>query len=120
MVQAAGRIAVTNGRLIDGTGAPAVSRATVLIEGKKITAVGTDLAIPDQAMVVNADGKTVMPGLVDAHMHNMGLIEHPKIDRIARPAELALIRSIKDCRALLAAGYTTLRDYGVTIGRLDF
>ena len=116
MVQAAGRIAVTNGRLIDGTGAPALSRATVLIEGKKITAVGTDLAIPDQAVVVNADGKTIMPGLVDAHMHHMGLIEHPKIDRIARPAELALIRSIKDCRALLAAGYTTLRDCGGTNG----
>ena len=57
-----------------------------------------------------------MPGLIDSHMHNMGLMEHPKIDRIFRPRELALIRSIGDCRALLGAGYTTLRDCGGTNG----
>ena len=98
--------------MIDGTGADPVAEATVLIEGSKITAVGRRILIPGGSQVIDATGKTVMPGLIDSHMHNMGLLEHPKIDRAFRPRELALIRSIGECRALLGAGYTTLRDCG--------
>ena len=108
--------AITGGTLIDGTGADPVTRATVLIQGSKITAAGRDVRIPGGSEVIDATGKTVMPGLIDSHMHNMGLKEHPLIDRVSRPRELALIRSIGDCRALLAAGFTTLRDCGGTNG----
>jgi imidazolonepropionase-like amidohydrolase len=78
--------------------------------------VGKSVQIPKGSEVIDATEKIVMPGLIDAHVHNMGLKEHPKIDRVSRPRELALIRSIGDCRALLAAGYTTLRDCGGTNG----
>jgi imidazolonepropionase-like amidohydrolase len=104
--------AIVGGTLIDGTGADPVAEAIVLIEGSKITAVGRGIPIPAGSEVIDATNKTVMPGLIDSHMHNMGLREHPKIDRAFRPRELALIRSIGECRALLGAGYTTLRDCG--------
>jgi imidazolonepropionase-like amidohydrolase len=104
--------AIVGGTLIDGTGTDPVAHATVLIQGSKITAVGKDVQIPAGSEVIDATGKTVMPGLIDSHMHNMGLLEHPRTDRAFRPRELALIRSIGDCQALLGAGYTTLRDCG--------
>lgn len=118
MLKAASMKAITGGTLIDGTGADPTSQATILIEGSKIAAVGKDVQIPSGSEIIDAKSKTIMPGLIDSHIHNMGLKEHPKIDRVSRPSELALIRSIGDCRALLAAGYTTLRDCGGTNGVL--
>ncbi len=108
--------AIVGGTLINGTGADPLAGAIVLIQGSKIAAVGRDVQVPGGSEVVDATGKTVMPGLIDSHMHNMGLKGHPLIDRVSRPRELALIRSINDCRTLLAAGFTTLRDCGGTNG----
>jgi len=104
--------AIIGGTLIDGTGSEPAGETTVLIRGSKIAGVGKSVQIPPRAGVIDATGKTVMPGLIDAHMHNMGLMEHPKTDRVSRPRELALIKSIGDCRGLLAAGFTTVRDCG--------
>jgi imidazolonepropionase-like amidohydrolase len=112
MTEEMGAKAIIGGTLIDGTGSDPVGEATVLIRGSKIAAVGKSVQIPQRAEVIDATGRTVMPGLIDSHMHNMGLLEHPSTDRAFRPRELALIRSIGDCRALLGAGYTTLRDCG--------
>ncbi len=108
--------AIVGGTLIDGTGAKPTAGATILIQGSKIAAAGRGIEIPVGSQVVDATDKSVMPGLIDSHMHNSGLKEHPRIDRLTRPWELSLVRSIGDCRALLAAGYTTLRDCGGTNG----
>jgi imidazolonepropionase-like amidohydrolase len=43
--------------------------ATVLVQGKKIVAVGTDMVVPGEAQVIDATGKYVIPGLIDAHCH---------------------------------------------------
>ncbi|MFC1997905.1 amidohydrolase [Chloroflexota bacterium] len=51
---------ITNGILKNGT---------VLVDGDKITAVGVDIEIPEGAEVIDAAGKIVMPGLIDAHCH---------------------------------------------------
>ncbi|MGC6427796.1 MAG: dihydroorotase [Akkermansiaceae bacterium] len=47
----------------------APTRADVLIENGTITAVGTDLSVPDDARVIDVSGKVVMPGMFDAHVH---------------------------------------------------
>ena len=112
MIKEARIKAITGGTLIDGTGIGPIAEATIIIEGSTILAVGKGVQIPSGAKVIDASGKTVMPGLIDSHMHNMGLMDHPKIDRACRPRELALIRSISDCQGLLAAGFTTVRDCG--------
>ncbi|MGD8817087.1 MAG: DUF1028 domain-containing protein [Acidobacteriota bacterium] len=64
-------IAITNGRLFDGTGAPALDAGTVIFENNRITAVGaTDtVEIPPGARVIDAGGDLIMPGIIDNHMH---------------------------------------------------
>ena len=64
-------VALTNVRLIDGTGAPARDGQTVLIDGARIAAVGPagQVTIPPGAQVLDLTGHTLMPGLVQLHEH---------------------------------------------------
>jgi len=105
---------IKGGRLIDGTGAEPIEGATVIIEGSKIKAVGKGIEIPRGAKVIDASGKTVMPGLIDSHMHFYGFQAdgYGGFEGAARPRELALIKAIQDAKNLLAAGFTTARDPG--------
>jgi len=64
-------IAIVGGTLIDGTGAPPVPDATVVVAGTRIIAVGrrADIQVPRGARVINATGATIMPGLWEMHAH---------------------------------------------------
>jgi predicted amidohydrolase YtcJ len=63
------------GNLIDGTGASVVEDAVIVIEGSTIKAVGTgtDVTIPEGAQIIDASGKTVVPGFIDSHVHFLGI-----------------------------------------------
>ncbi|HZZ43921.1 MAG TPA: amidohydrolase family protein [Tepidisphaeraceae bacterium] len=61
-------------RLIDGTGAPPRDDTTIVVRGHTIESVGTDIAIPAGATLIDARGKTIMPALVVAHAH-LGLVQ---------------------------------------------
>jgi imidazolonepropionase-like amidohydrolase len=63
------RLLIENGTLIDGTGAVPVDNATIVVEGNRIASVGS--ATPAQAgdTVIDATGKYILPGLIDAHCH---------------------------------------------------
>ena len=65
--------ALVGATLIDGTGAAPVPDGVVLIEGPAITAAGArvDIAVPEDARVVDVVGKWLVPGLIDAHVHFM-------------------------------------------------
>lgn len=63
------RIALTGGTLVDGTGAPAVANATVVLADGKIECAGKECAIPPGTTTVDARGLWIAPGLVDAHVH---------------------------------------------------
>lgn len=62
-------VALVGGTVIDGTGAPPQPDATLLIDGKRISAVGPDVAVPEGAEVIDVSGKSVLPGLIDFHGH---------------------------------------------------
>ena len=66
-------IVLQGARLIDGTGAAPVEGATIVIEGDRIAAVGAKVAVPKGARVIDARGRTVIPGLISAHSH-VGLV----------------------------------------------
>jgi imidazolonepropionase-like amidohydrolase len=68
---AAPAIVLEGARLIDGTGKPPRDNAALIIQGDKITAVGTTgkLARPKGARVIDVHGRTIMPGLITAHSH---------------------------------------------------
>src|SRR5258708_25733243 len=75
-------IALVGGRLIDGFGGPPLDHSVVLIEGERITAVGTvdSLAVPAAFTEISTAGMSVLPGLWDAHVHTY-LAGHSEIGR---------------------------------------
>src|SRR5438105_4800524 len=60
-------IAITNVRVFDGD--RMLPRATVIIEGDHIGAVGAGVPVPASAMIVDGSGQTLLPGFIDAHTH---------------------------------------------------
>jgi imidazolonepropionase-like amidohydrolase len=61
--------------LIDGTGSPPIKKSILVIDGDKITAVGKEgkLHYPKNARVIDVEGRTIMPGIINAHGH-VGLV----------------------------------------------
>jgi len=90
---ATGSVALLGATLIDGTGAPAIPDATLVVADGKIVAVGprATTPVPSGAHRVDVRGKTIMPGLWDMHAHVMQMEWAP---------------------VYLAAGVTTVRDMG--------
>lgn len=66
------RIAIKNGTLIDGNGGTPLSNATVIINDGIITYVGLDetTIIPDSCYIIDAHGKSILPGFFNTHVHN--------------------------------------------------
>ena len=69
--QPASVTAIVGGRLIDGTGKPAIENAVVILKDGKIAAAGpaTSIPVPQDAQIVDAHGKSVLPGLWEMHAH---------------------------------------------------
>lgn len=66
-----GTLAFTNARLITMRDEEVIENGTIVVEGNKITAVGpsSDIPVPAGARVIDVAGKTIMPGLIEAHGH---------------------------------------------------
>ncbi|WP_456460038.1 amidohydrolase family protein [Reichenbachiella sp.] len=64
-----GKVAFTNARIITMNGDQVIENGTVVVESNKIIAVGANVEVPSDAKVIDAAGKTIMPGLVDVHAH---------------------------------------------------
>ena len=109
-------IALTAARLFDGSSDTLLEKATVLIEGNRIVAVGRDVNVPADAQRIDLGDATLMPGLIDAHVHLTGQssedFARDFVEQLLRvPAESTLI-SRTYARRTLEAGFTTVRDVG--------
>jgi hypothetical protein len=64
-------LVLEGGTLIDGTGRAPITSAVIVADGSRIKAVGSkgQIAIPANATVINTDGRTILPGLIDSHTH---------------------------------------------------
>jgi imidazolonepropionase-like amidohydrolase len=91
--EASDSFAIVGARLIDGTGAPAVENSAVVVRDGRIVAAGplATVNLPAGMRVIHAEGKSLLPGLWEMHVHYSGVEFGP---------------------ALLAAGVTTARDCG--------
>jgi imidazolonepropionase-like amidohydrolase len=107
---------IKGGMLIDGTGADVIEGADVLVEGSLIKSVGKDIAAPAGTEVIDAAGKTVMPGLIDSHIHLWGSVAGGMQEWLIRPLELGLLKAATDARAMLNAGYTMVKCCGGSNG----
>ncbi len=90
------------GTVIDGTGAEPQPDTVVVVQDRRIVAVGpsTEVDIPPQAIIIDPPGAAILPGLIDAHVHNA-----------YEPANLS---------AWLQEGVTTVRDLGAPLGSRYF
>jgi imidazolonepropionase-like amidohydrolase len=107
------------GRLVDGTGADAVADARILIDDEGyIDAVGPAeaVSIPDGADRTEYPDATVIPGLIDAHLHVQGLRSMDPKEWVLESDALGAARATQDLRALLESGFTAVRDLGSTTG----
>jgi imidazolonepropionase-like amidohydrolase len=116
MKTAQGTTLVTNGQLIDGTGAAAVPNAAVVITDGKIAYAGPAAgapAMPPDAQRIDARGGTIMPGLVEAHYHAtyFNIEELQDLD-IKYPVEYVSLLSAVNTKLALECGYTAARSGG--------
>ena len=106
--------ALVGGRLIGGTGAEPVGDAAIIIEDGKIDRVGPadQVDIPATAEVIDISGKTVLPGLIDAHVHLFGISSLNQMTWVIDEPHVRTIRAAMDAWRCLDAGFTTVRDAG--------
>ena len=119
MAQAAKKLALVGGMLLDGYDVPPVHHAAIVVEGNKIVAVGpaAQVPIPPDAEVIDTSGRTMMPGMMDLHAH-LQILGHGDYDRWDPWVEKnKLLEKVSEISAkqLLMAGVTTAVDLGGTL-----
>jgi imidazolonepropionase-like amidohydrolase len=111
-------LALVNGAVWQGTGASAAPATVVLVEGERIKAVGSadQLPIPSGATIIDCTGATLIPGLIDCHVHlttNSTETAIPSaVYRSTTSPAHKLLDGQRNAGRALAAGFTTLRVVG--------
>lgn len=107
------RLILTGMALIDGTGKPPVPDASLVIDGGRIDSIGQVTPRPGD-QVITIRGGTVLPGLIDAHVH---LLSHAGPGRqdvhlwnVITPIEEQTLHAAANAQRALRSGVTTLRD----------
>jgi len=102
-------LVLKGGTLIDSTGNPPLSDAVIIIQGNRIKTVALigEVEIPPDAEVVDCQGKTVLPGLIESHLHLGG-----SPGGMVTPAEYAPSIMYKYLKGYLISGVTTIKSAG--------
>src|SRR4030095_8808217 len=116
MKTAQGTSRISNGQLIDGTGAAPIPNATVVIQDGRITYAGPSDGAPacrEDTTQIDARGGTILPGLVEAHYHAtyFNVAELADLD-IKYPVEYITLLAAANARLTLECGYTAARSGG--------
>lgn len=108
------RSVIRAGRLLDVRSGKMLTNQAIVIENDKIVSVGPDSGTADaSAKLIDLSGKTVLPGLIDAHTH---ITFDPRFgyDRLAISLPREALIGAKNARVTLLAGFTTIRNVGAT------
>jgi imidazolonepropionase-like amidohydrolase len=107
------------GGLIDGTGRELPKNAVVVIEGTRIKAVGTepDVQVPGGAEVIDLPNCTLMPGMIDCHIHldwfNISTFTNYRVATFEVSPELQMLYGLFHAQMCFEMGFTTLRHLGM-------
>src|SRR5215208_414967 len=106
------RLYIRCARVLDEQGV-LVENGAVLVDGERIAAVGPAATVPrpDDSRVVDLDGCTLLPGLIDCHDH-LGIDLGDEEAQSHESAVSQTVRVIRNGRRCLDAGITTVRDLG--------
>lgn len=102
-------ILIRNVRIFDGTNASLSAPTSVLVTGDRIAAIGTEAA--GGATVIDGAGRTLMPGLIDAHTHIM-FISLPQVALLTADVAFVNLAAAKAANDMLMRGFTSIRDLG--------
>jgi len=107
-------------RLIDGRGGRPLEPAMIRVDGNTIAEVGSKIAVPAGATVIDLGTATLLPGLIDLHTHLTDRADVHWEDALTTttPPEAALWGA-RNARVTLMAGFTTVRDMGPTWPYVD-
>lgn len=114
---------VKGARLVDVIGGKVISDPVVKIEGRKFTALGSarDVLIPQGAEVIDCSGLTLMPGLIDCHLHTMMFncltFHNYRVAQWEITPELQQMYGVFHAQLCFDMGFTTLRDLGLASSR---
>ena len=103
------RIVVRNAKVFDSVAGAMRPGSTIVIEGERFAAVTQEPIAVDGAEVIDAGGRAVLPGLIDAHVHVVAS-SHDLASLSLQPASLVAAESGRIMKAMLARGFTTVRD----------
>jgi imidazolonepropionase-like amidohydrolase len=106
--------ALIGGTLIDGNGGIPVKDVTIVVRNGVIEEVGDrkSVRLEDRIQKVDISGFYLVPGLIDVHVHIIGVAHGPLIDNIIEPNYLQAIRTVAEAGKLLDHGFTTVRSGG--------
>ena len=100
-----------NVRMFNGKSANLSASTSVLVVGNKIAKIGSDIAAPGNATVIDGGGRTLMPGLIDNHWHTMLVRPTPAALLMGDIGHLNLVAGAEATDTLMR-GFTTVRDMG--------
>ncbi|WP_028263724.1 metal-dependent hydrolase family protein [Atopobium fossor] len=106
------KYAFAGGILVDGTGAAPVQDSLVLVDDKKITYAGPRTEIPEGYEVRDITGKTIMPGLIDTHLHFSGNLTDDDNDWVIESVAQKQTVAVKQAYDALTHGLTTVCEIG--------
>ena len=108
------RVLIHAGRLIDVERSEVLADRVIVIDGDRITDVLTEAPVESSAVTIDLSGHTVLPGLMDMHAHMIGEMENGQgyAGLVMRTAAQEAMTGIRNARATVEAGFTTVRDVG--------
>ncbi|MBN3519359.1 amidohydrolase family protein [Algoriphagus lutimaris] len=107
-------VLIKNANVFDGVNEQLQEGVDILIEGNLVKSIGKNLSAGNDATIIDAGGKTIIPGLIDVHWH-MALAELPMTFVLSGDAFEVGIRSTLASPKTLMRGFTTVRDMGGTV-----
>ena len=107
-----GKYAFAGGQLVDGTGAAPINDSLVLVEDDKLTYAGRRTEIPEGFELRDVSGRTVMPGLVDTHLHFSGNLTDNDNDWVIESVAQKQACAVKQAYDALTHGLTTVVEIG--------
>ena len=116
VLAAQSQLVIKNVNIFDGKSEKLVMGQDVLVEGKLIKKIGKGISAAE-AEVIDGSGRTLMPGLLDSHVHLM-LNDAPHISIYEKPWPFVGAQAAAGAKAMVLRGFTTVRDVGGPVAGL--
>ena len=104
-------ILFTNVNVFDGVNEELIENANVFVVGNRIAEVSTEPLAAANARIIDGGGRTLMPGLIDSHVHLM-INDAPHLSIYEKPWPYVGAQAVAGAEAMLLRGFTTVRDVG--------